>query len=70
VEDFGAAPQGSGTFITDTDEIQAGLRLRLAVVEAAMERVSSDRVRYGELIKDLEDLRVRLLAAIDELSEH
>jgi hypothetical protein len=53
---------------TDTNESQAGLRLRLAVVEAAIERVSSDRLRYAELIKDLEDLRGRLLAALDELS--
>jgi len=59
---------GEWTFTTDTNESQAGLRLRLAVVEAAIERVSSDRLRYAELIKDLEDLRGRLLAALDELS--
>jgi hypothetical protein len=65
---FGAAPHVSGTCTTDTNESQAALRLRLAIVEASIDRVSSDRLRYAELIKDLEDLRGRLLAALDELS--
>jgi hypothetical protein len=43
-----------------------GLRRRLEIVEAAIERVSSDPVRYGDLINDLEDLRSRLLAALRE----
>jgi hypothetical protein len=54
------------TFITDTEETQAGLRHRLAIIEAAIERVSSDPITYAQLIKDLEEIRSRLLAALDE----
>jgi hypothetical protein len=66
---FPSLPGGQWRRIVGVEETRAGLRLRLAAVEAAIESLSSDRLYHARLLGDLEELRDQLLAALGEPSE-
>jgi hypothetical protein len=46
-----------------------GLRVRLQAVDELILRLSSDSIDHAGSIADFEDLRVRLVDAIDEQNE-